>query len=224
MSNNIDELERLMQNASAIDSASTEISTGDDLDLDDLMPELDDINEEVQDVSSNVEDEDETDAVNDYKKARNHLNWALEVNQKMIVNNARISKVTTHPKNFEAHDKLMQTHLKLCGALLEASGKVDESKVKARVTRTTKVVPDPVDDGSGNGHTYEGEVVKNSEGEHVRITRKPTSESLFEIVQQQRELETELGKTLSNEDIVNIAVELDRKKEISAVEVVEDKE
>ena len=211
MSNEHNDLEELMSMMSATDEASTEVAKDGDLDMEDLMPDLCDIDEDVEELESNVQDEEETDAVTDYKKIRAQLNWALKANQKMIVNNARICKVTTHPKNFEAHDKLMQTHVKLCQALLDSSGKVDESKVKARHTRTTKVVPEP-EEYSEDGNVYEGEVVKGSSGETVRISRKPTSEALFEIVDSKREIEKETGKTLSNEDIVRLALALDDEK------------
>lgn len=220
MSNEHNDLEELMNMMSATDEASTEVAKDDDMDID-IMPDLCDIDEDVEELESNVQDEEETDAVTDYKKIRAQLNWALQANQKMIVNNARICKVTTHPKNFEAHDKLMQTHVKLCQALLDSSGKVDESKVKARHTRTTKVVPEPEEyENDGSGNVYEGEVVKGSSGEPVRISRKPTSEALFEIVDSKREIEKETGKTLSNEDIVKLALALDDEKKDVDVEDV----
>lgn len=205
MSNETQDLEQIMQQMAAVDSAGSDLSMGDDINIEDMIPDMEEINEQVTNLETSVQDEDETDAITDYKKARNHLHWAVEANQQMIVNNARLAKVTTHPKNFEMHQKLMESHLKLCLAMVELSPKVDEAKIKSRITRSSKILPDETEDD-----VIEGEL---SKGQSVSLTRRPTQTSLFEAVNASRNIEKETGKALTNEQITKLAFEIQERNE-----------
>lgn len=206
MNHSPQDLEKIMKEMEAVDSASSDVSMGDDMDMDDFIPELDDIDETVPDVSSLIESEEESDVVTDYNSARNQLHWLINANQKMIVNNARLVKVTTHPKNFEMHQKMVESHIKLCSALVDLSPKVDEGKMKSRITRSNKIIPEP------EKEPIEGEFTDDGK---VSITRRPTQTALFEAVNANREIEKTTGKGLSNEQITELAFQIQKTHEES---------
>lgn len=191
----LNDIERLMQGFSALDSAAGELCVGEGVDPEDLMPEMEDIPEDVVLIPSNVKEEVDSDVTEDYKKVRSHLDWALRLNQVMLVNNARLSVTTMHPKNFEAHHKLIESHIKIASNLVELTGKMNEGKMKARITN--QVVPE----GDDN--------VGDKKQEHTVLERRATSSSLFEVITHSRES----GRDLTNEEINRLALKLDEEKQ-----------
>ncbi len=203
----MEELERMMSSMATADAASTELMQDGEIEPEELMPDLEEFPETVEPLESSVEGEEGSDVKTDYDIARQSIHWLLKANQTMIVNNARIAKTTMHPKNFEAHDKLVQTQLKLADSLIGLTGKLSEGKLKARASNTAPVFEGQPTDANGN--VIDGE---SNEVQDVRLTRRPSQSSVWEVVSFSREREQNGEKPLGNDEIQRLALALDEKR------------
>lgn len=196
------ELEAMMSAMASADQAGTEIGMGDDLDPEDFMPDLEEIDEVLEMIPSKTDDEEGSDVTDDYKVARSHLHWLMKINQTMIVNNARLAKTTTHPKNFEAHDKMVQTQLRLATTMVEMSGKLSEGKLKSRAASTAKVFEEERDEKVVNGNST------------VKIERRASQGALWQAITYNKQQVEEGKEPLSNEKINQLALLLDEKRDL----------
>ena len=204
MSGELKDLEAMMGSMAELDAASAEISVDGEIDLEDMIPEMEDIPSEVVLLNTKEATIEQSDAIDDYNKARSHLSWALEANQKMIVNNAKLCTATTHPKNFEMHQRLIEAHVKLATALLGSSGKVSENKVKSKVAAETSPVLPPGDEGLPSTPEKDSELV---------LSRRPSSSAVFQAVEYGRKVVKEGGQPLTNEQISKLALKISENTE-----------
>lgn len=194
------DLEAMMSAMAGADQAGVEIGMGDEIDPEEFMPDLDEIDETLEMIPSKSDEEEGSDVVDDYKVARSHLHWLMKVNQTMIVNNARLAKTTTHPKNFEAHDKMVQTQLRLATAVVEMSGKLSEGKLKSRAASTTQVFEEEREEKVINGDNP------------VKIERRASQGALWDAIRFNKEQVEEGKPSMSNEKINELALMLDEKR------------
>lgn len=191
----VDQLEAMMNNMANIDAAGTELAA--EGELDDLMPEMEDFPEEIELCETSTDSEDKSDVHADYIEARSNIKWAMRANKTMLVNNARIASVTSHPKNFEAHDKMMQTQLKLAEALISLTGKLSEGKLKSRASTAPPVYEEnDAIEGSSKDVT-----------DKVHITRRPTQNALWDAITYNKEN----GGSMDHAQITELAHAIDAK-------------
>lgn len=188
-----------LQTVEAMDKAASdvkkEITETDDCSvLDGIEAEMPNV--ELAELESKLGDEDESDIQTDYKRARNFTYALQEISLTMMRNACKLAVGTQHPKAYDTFNNLLTNMRGLNKDLLEINKAANE------VRKTNRELPPKDRPVNGDGGT---DVTVTADGQTVAvsITKRPTTQSILEIIKAAKES----GELLDNDEIAKRALQ-----------------